>query len=195
MSPSNTGKVFGIGFNKTGTTTLGRAFAALGITPIAEPRSPQIDFRHLTQEIFTHGNYAPALYAALWFRAFQDRPWNVWNMYRILDAAFPHSKFILTYRHPETWWRSVERWLSVANQGDAARLHRYLQHLRASHLDKEQFVAAYQRHNQEIRTYFGDRTDLLVVNFEEGDGWTPLCDFLDVKVPDLPFPHANRQTY
>jgi hypothetical protein len=53
----------------------------------------------------------------------------------------------------------------------------------------------YERRNQRIREYFEDRPeDLLVVDWEEGDGWIELCDFLDVDVPDLPFPHANIGT-
>ena len=30
---------------------------------------------------------------------------------------------------------------------------------------------------------------LLIFNVKEG--WKPLCDFLDVPIPDQPFPHAN----
>ena len=32
---------------------------------------------------------------------------------------------------------------------------------------------------------------LLVFKLE--DGWKPLCEFLDVPVPDEPFPHLNKK--
>ena len=30
------------------------------------------------------------------------------------------------------------------------------------------------------------------MTFELKDGWEPLCDFLEVEVPDKPFPHENK---
>jgi hypothetical protein len=31
------------------------------------------------------------------------------------------------------------------------------------------------------------------LHFDVRDGWRPLCEFLDVRVPDLPFPRINRR--
>lgn len=189
-------KIFGIGFSKTGTTTLGRCFDILGFYPNAYSlTSPHLSLKPLCQEIFEHGNYGPALNAAMKFRTFQDRPWNVWNMYKILDAAFPESKFILTYRDPENWWKSVERWLNVKHKNDGARLERYLKQLKVDKLDKDKFISSYLQYNNDVKLYFGDRTNFLVVNHEEGDGWRKLCNFLDLPVPNTPFPHANKQMY
>ncbi len=30
-----------------------------------------------------------------------------------------------------------------------------------------------------------------LLTFDLRDGWQPLCDFLEVKVPDIPFPKTN----
>ncbi|MYB38989.1 MAG: hypothetical protein F4Y26_16720 [Gammaproteobacteria bacterium] len=38
-------------------------------------------------------------------------------------------------------------------------------------------------------------SDLLVLDFERGDGWPELCAFLGEPVPDTPFPHVNRGVY
>jgi hypothetical protein len=45
-----------------------------------------------------------------------------------------------------------------------------------------------ERFNQEVQdTVPADR--LLV--WSVSDGWEPLCEFLEVPVPDTPFPHLN----
>jgi len=98
-------------------------------------------------------------------------------MYRILDAAFPESKFILTYRDPENWWKSVDQWLNVTHKNDGARLERYLKHLKVDKFDKDKFISSYLQYNEDVKSYFGDRSELLIVNFEEDDGWGKLCDF------------------
>ncbi len=53
---------------------------------------------------------------------------------------------------------------------------------------KENVISSFKRHNQHvIDTCPKDK--LLV--FEVSQGWAPLCEFLDVPIPDVPFPHVN----
>lgn len=76
-------RVFGVGMNKTGTSSLGRALRHLGVVPIARPK---LSHRAgLVEALFERGDYEPALRYARMYRAFEDRPWNVWEMYRHLD--------------------------------------------------------------------------------------------------------------
>lgn len=57
-------------------------------------------------------------------------------------------------------------------------------------------LGTYLLHNKEVRDYFKDRPDdFLEVNWENGDGWELLCDFLGKEIPDRPFPHANKGKY
>jgi hypothetical protein len=44
-----------------------------------------------------------------------------------------------------------------------------------------------------VLEYFGDRVnkDLLVVCWENGDGWAELSRFLKRRAPDEPFPHLR----
>lgn len=224
-------KVFGIGFNKTGTSTLSKCFELLGLVPVASPqalhdsfmadsfrsyfpggtclplagkysRGPAsadpfgpFPFRAIFNEVSRHKNYELAIHIAKSFQAFEDRPWNVGNLYQHLDIAFPGSLFILTWREPESCWRSTENWLNVTHQRDPIRLEWWRQHLGADRFDKDTFIAGYRAHNDSIRAYFSDRTDFLDVNFEQGDSWQHLCSFLGVPIPDHPFPQENRQRY
>jgi hypothetical protein len=185
-------RYFAIGLNKTGTTTLGRCFLALGLTPIAEPRSPHMNFAALSQSIFDRKDFSVALEAADYFRAFQDRPWNIWKIYQQLDEKFPGSYFILTERDSEKWWQSVNRWLNVLHPQDGKKRQRYFDHLNVDKIEKSLFIEAYEKYNQEVKDYFAGRDNLLVMNLEQGDGWEKLCHFLGRYVPSIPFPHANK---
>ena len=55
--------------------------------------------------------------------------------------------------------------------------------------DVDHALSIYRTHNAEIRAAF--TPDLMLI-FGASDGWQPLCRFLDVAVPDIPFPHVNR---
>ncbi len=59
--------------------------------------------------------------------------------------------------------------------------------------DKDFAIARFERHNEAVkRTVPADK--LLV--YEVGQGWEPLCEFLEVPVPDTPFPRSNdRQAF
>lgn len=183
-------RVFGVGMNKTGTSSLGRALRQLGVVPLAGPKLAQR--AGLVTALFERGDYEPALRYARMYRAFEDRPWNVWEMYRLLDERYPGSRFVLTRRDPESWWRSVRRWITVTKPGIGER---YRQHLRAASLREADMLEAYARFNQEICDYFAGRDDFQVLDIEAGDGWETLSRFLALPVPDGSFPHANRQSY
>lgn len=227
-------KVFCVGLNKSGTSTLGECLKLLGFGPLAEPqvlhdsfqpdqwrehlRRPfvfapvpgqagtetrdaldapfgEYPYRAICDEVFDHANYGLALQIASSFRSFKDRPWNTSPLYQVLDKAFPGSRFILTWRDPDTWWRSVDHWLRVSHPEDAAKEQRYRKHFGADPADRVGCVAHYEAHNAEVRDYFAGRDDFLAINFERGEGWAELCPFLGVPIPGAPFPHANRQDY
>lgn len=220
-------RIFAIGFNKTGTTTLGKCFDLLGLGPTARPQvlhdtympgtaaaraiapllratgaGPADDalfgefpYRVICDQQFDLANTPLLLEMARSFRSFHDRPWNVGTFYQELDNAFPGSRFILTWREPEVWWRSTARWLTVMHRDDPARMERFLKHCRTDRLDREAFLAAYDEHNAGIRAYFAGRDDLLDINFGLEPHWERLCAFLGCPLPDAPFPHENRQNY
>ena len=54
--------------------------------------------------------------------------------------------------------------------------------------DRTAVIDCYLRHNQAVReTIPEDR----LLEFQAKDGWEPLCEFLDVPVPDEPYPRTN----
>ena len=170
-------------------------FDKLDYVPVAYPSNPDLRTGRLTRLILQDGDYKVAVRAAAAFRSFEDRPWNIWDLYQHLDSTYSDSKFILTERDPESWWRSVHRWLTVSKVDQTKKLSLYLDHLKVEKLDKTLFIDAYLEHNRKVKTYFEGRSNLLVMNLEKGDEWNVLCDFLGCPVPDIPFPHRNRQKY
>ena len=188
MSELRKTKVVGIGWAKTGTTTLGQCFEILGY----EHQSQRPDLVHGIKE----GDLSRIQEVAKPKESFEDWPWII--LFRELDTMFPGSKFVLTIRDPEQWMRSYTNMLLT--QGDASdelnEIRRILYGLPFPNVTEEQLLERYRRHNREVKDYFSDRPDdLLVVNWEESDRWKTLCDFLGREVPSEPFPHANRGRY
>jgi len=178
-------KVFGIGWARTGTTTLGRCFEILG-------------FKHQGQalelvEDIGRGDLTRALSLARAGEAFEDWPWIL--LFREMDAAFPGSRFILTTRKSGNWLRSYRRMLAAQGKSkvELNEIRRILYGLPFPDVTDAQLLERYERHNADVRQYFHDRPeDLLVVDWEQGSGWLELCAFLGCEIPDQPFPHENR---
>jgi hypothetical protein len=142
------------------------------------------------------------------FEATVDWPGSFF--YRELIEAYPDAKVLLSVRDGESWARSMRdtiwgviygdillrhlsdarcvvdpKWRGYTNLMDAMwqRLG-----LSGQDVTPEQMVSGMERYNEEVRqTVPADR--LLVWSIT--DGWQPLCDFLEVSVPDAPFPHLN----
>ena len=207
-------RVICVGFNKTGTTTLGKCFDILGMAPVARPQAlhdvflnanhevygsnkefGSYPYRSICSQVFDEKNFKFALNISREFLAYHDRPWNVGNLFKCMDEAYPSSKFILTWRDPQKWWDSVNNWLTKSHPQDEAKYLRYLNHLNTDQLDKETFIAGYLNHNQNIIDYFKDKPEkLLTINFENGEGWAEICNFLGAQIPEINFPHENKQS-
>ena len=170
-------KVFGIGFHKTGTKSLGHALGLLGYR-VAGPVGAQ------NPEIAQQA-VAIALALATDYDAFNDNPWPL--LYKTLDATFPGSRFILTMRDEQRWLRSVLRYFRAKD----TPMRRWIYGPGTPRGNEATYLARYRRHNAEVREYFAERNDLLVLDLERGHGWPELCAFLDAPVPEAPFPHLN----
>ncbi len=183
-----TGKVFGIGWSKTGTTTLGLCFELLGY----DHQGQRLDLI----EDLAKPDLSRIMALAQQKDTFEDWPWI--PLYKEFDKAFPGSRFVLTIREPNDWLRSYRNMLrAMATPTDAEnRMRQILYGLPFPDVTDRELLARYNRHNNEVRAYFKYRpNDLLVVNWGKGDGWHKLCSFLQKPAPDIPFPRANRGAY
>jgi hypothetical protein len=175
-------KIFCIGFHKTGTSSLGDALEMLGYK-VKGPSS--IDNENIGEQIDA--------IAAKWlpkFDAFQDNPWPI--IYQELDAQYPGSRFILTIRDTDKWLSSAVR--HFGTRPTAMRKWIYGENYGSPKGHEAIYRERYDRHNREVREYFKDRPDdLLVIDLTQADdAWSQLCPFLGKAIPDTPFPHSNK---
>lgn len=171
-------KVFGIGFHKTGTTSLGQALSILGYrvcgnVATADPLIGEraIGFaRELTQQ----------------FDAFQDNPWPI--LYRELAEWYPDGKFVLTVRDTDKWLASM---VGFFKERDSP-MRAWIYGVGVARGNEAIYRERFERHNREVCEFFRDRTaQLLVMDFAAGDGWEKLCPFLGEPVPKAPFPRVK----
>lgn len=185
-APEN--KVLGVGWAKTGTTSLGVCLKRLG----RRHTSMRLDL----VDDWASGDHAEILSIARRFDSFEDWPWLL--LYKEFDQAFPGTKFILTTRDSASWLKS---YLNQIHQPghftpEMNRLRELLYGMSFAPPDPAKLMARYEDHNAAVRDYFRNRPgDLLEVNWANGDGWKEVCEFLGERAPSGPFPHAHRGTY
>jgi hypothetical protein len=192
-----TGRVFGIGLSRTGTTSLTRALTILGYRSLHYP-----DDERTREEIlaFLSGRGSLRLSILERFDAVTDTP--VCATFEALDAAYPGSRFILTTREKQAWLDSCRRywadWIEpIMREPGPAAAYMSAIHERlygTAGFDPDRFSAADDDYLRRVREHFRDRpADLLTVDICGGDGWGPLCAFLNVPTPGTEFPwEANR---
>jgi hypothetical protein len=173
-------KVFGIGFHKTGTSSLRTALQHLGYR-VAGPNGvddPDIAANALPM----------ALRIARRHDAFQDNPWPI--LFREMDRAFPGSRFVCTLRPAEAWIRSAVEHFGA----EETPMRRWIYGVGAPLGNEDVYLRRYERHYREVREYFAARPrDILYLPITEGAGWPELCAFLGKDVPAIPFPHSNAK--
>lgn len=184
MADENT-KIFGIGLSRTGTLSLTNALTALGIEARHYPNDGK------TQEELKRGCYNLSLLQTV--EALTDIP--VSPFYAQLDTAFPGSKFILTTRSTDPWLVSVENHfrMYVDRRRDDFDDFVLACVYGSLHFDADRFRYVKDLHEENVRRYFTDRPDsLLIFDAFAGNSWESLCQFLGRAVPNEPFPHQNR---
>lgn len=108
-------KVFGVGSHKTGTTSLNQIYELCGLTTGDQFAG------ELTSYAARRGRYQPLIDFCGTAEAFQDNPFALGRIYVALDALFPDSRFILTVRDSEDWFRSLESFTRRRHGGRVTR--------------------------------------------------------------------------
>ena len=202
-------KVFCVGRNKTGTTTMARALRELGYR-VAPQRYAEL----LSDDFYLKGEFDPIVDFCRYYNAFQDIPFSWPQTYRVLDEAFPNARFVLTVRDSaEQWYESLIRFQSK-RFGKDGRLPteadlRAAEYVRPGFVhrsksvwgnqgdalyDRDLLIQSYLDFNAEIERYFSDREGkLLVVNVSRPGDYQRLCSFLG-REPSREggFPWENR---
>ena len=206
-------RVVGTGLSRTGTTTIRKVLEELGFGPcynsselFTRPRGIEfwdaleqkqnVDF----DEFFTN------------YKAIIGFPGYIFH--QELKEKYPDAKVILSVRDPELWYDDISNTVfesgpSHVNQAYAEKVREFdpyladcisrIHALQKRNLEDDYFEGrfadkdyAVQRYVQWTERIIGlyDADELLV--YSVFDGWEPICEFLDVPVPEnKPFPHLN----
>jgi Sulfotransferase domain len=187
----NRPKIFGIGFHKTGTTSLGRALRLLGYRvqkgfTFNAPRKRIVIPEPVTLEKIRGAAFPLVRY----YSAFEDNPWPL--LFKEVDKAFPGSRFILTHRDPERWYRSASQF----HKGRPSPMLDFIYGGRDFEISENKDIAItrFNAHKEAVEAYFRNRPDdLLCWDLESEPRWETLCGFLRLGVPSQEFPHGKRQ--
>ncbi len=123
--------------------------------------------------------------------------WPACGFWRELSEANPDAIVVLSTRSSaEAWWKSANDTIfqvmgagRETTEGWPEMIEAVFEkHFTTNVLDKDAAIAAYERHNADVRA---TADPARLVEWQPGDGWQPLCDALGVPVPDAPFPHVN----
>jgi len=160
-------------------------------------------------EVFGHPEHVPMWHAAAngdmpdWDALFEGYvaavDWPASAFWRPLSEKYPDAPVLLSTRDSaEQWWHSADRTIFEVFKGTAARppgsdawydmTVALFHNTFADPMDKDACMAAYERHNAEVRaTIPADR----LIDWKPEDGWPPICERLGVPIPDEPFPVTN----
>lgn len=198
-------KLFCIGANKTGTTSLAAVLEALGYR-----MAPQIPAERMIDD-WAKRDFRRLIPFCRPYDAFQDAPFSLDFTFQAMDASFPDSKFILTIRNsPEEWFDSYTRFtrklLGGRDEKSRANLATLSYNYKGFFLDsldliygkdtppfdREVYIRSYQSYNERVEAYFAHQPGkLLVCNLASKDAGDQLARFLNLATGTLAIPHLN----
>lgn len=195
--------IIGCGFGRTGTMSMKLALEALGFGPCHHMEEVLGD----PEKHLHHWLAASKGEAIDWDEALAGYEscvdWPTAAYWRELAAYYPDAKILLPTRSAESWYNSISRTIftvmkeGMANPSDEPDpFGEMLGNMIVGNTfkgnidDPDHCMDIFNKNVQAVKDAFeGDK--LFVYNI--GDGWEPLCKWLGVPVPDLPFPRTNNQ--
>lgn len=191
--------IIGAGFGRTGTNSLKLALEHLGWGPCHH----MFEIRD-NPELLPDWEAAARGEAVNWdnmFRHYRSQvDWPGARYWRELAAHFPKAKVILTVRDPEGWHESVQATVLpfLAARGKHSSPHvnaiAEMGHQTVAPIfddrlsDRGHAVRVFEKHVAEVQSEIpADR----LLTFDLREGWAPLCGFVGVDMPRIPFPKTN----
>ena len=205
-------KVIGAGLPRTATTTTLIAFEQLGFAPCYHMRNLMGDWERgltLWEAVAAGRPDWDAIFGDA--QSTCDFPGS--RYYRELLDHYPEAKVVLSVRSAEGWVNSMRETIWPMYFGDSVMYHvcqgrrqvdenwdRFIRlmeimtwndgtgALAGEHYSDEGLAAIMERWNDEVRASVpADR----LLAWDPADGWEPLCEFLEVAVPDGEVPRVN----
>lgn len=165
-------KIFCIGYNKTGTTSLSKALELLGYKALHD--------HHINREITDAASKGETHPAVEEYDAFLDFPEP--EKFKALDEVYPGSKFILTVRDVDDWISSRLSHV-LMNRRVPSRKSGWVE------INTKSDRKNWQAHLKSVTDHFrGRKSDLLKYDICGGAKWKGLLEFLGKERPNKEFP-------
>jgi hypothetical protein len=193
-------KLIGAAIQRTGTMSTQKALDILGLRAYHMVETARnFENGHLEMWNAAFEGTDPVDWQELFkdYQATTDNP--ACFFWKELMEAFPNAKVLLNVRDPERWCDSVLKILEIEDSLAKFRflprfdgVHRILVNAQMKFFggdrSRDSLIASFKKYIEEVKATVPEER-LLV--YRVRDGWEPLCEFLGVPVPDIPFPHLN----
>lgn len=199
-------KIFCIGYNKTGTTSLERLMNNNNINS-----AQQKPFEYNLESYF-YDNYSTFVKMIkndyYEYSFFKDVPFSLPNFYKVLDKEFENAKFILTVRDTkDEWYISLIRFYKkiFLNFYNPKSIDAYVYEgvifkiltqvygaPKEDPYNEKILKNSYLNHILEVKKYFKDRDNLLVINLKEDNLIEKIENFLGTEFKNKNIPHLNK---
>jgi hypothetical protein len=203
-------RLIGAGLPRTGTLSQKVALEMLGLAPCYHMVNVLMDLDEAQVWRRALDGEAPWTEVFDGFQATVDWPGSFF--YKELIDEYPDAKVLLSVRDADAWERSMRdtiwgifygdtliRDLSYARTRVDPKWNGYIEMMRemwqqsglidrGADTTSESMMSAMERFNDEVQqTVPADR----LLAWSVSDGWEPLAEFLELPVPETPFPHLN----
>ncbi len=192
-------KVFVIGFNKTGTTTLYQTLKGLQFK-MGDQRVAEV----LTYFMYKNNDFTELEHYCTTAEAFQDVPFSFPQQFKKIHKFYPDAKFILTTRDSsEQWYDSLvnfhrDRYQKKGNELPTIEDYMLSNYVFPGYIipiiknifnypeiplyHKEHYINIYEKHIDDVKAFFKDKQDkLLIINVSKSGERKRLLEFLKVK--------------
>lgn len=195
-------KVIGAGFGRTGTLSLKIALEQLGYGPCYHMLEITKDTKTKPDQWVAIANGESPDWDLV-FKGYQAAvDWPAVSFYRELLSTYPEAKVILTTRSFDSWYQSTQQtiysitkamggWLSLLpmpRKMEQIAQIAWQKDFHGKFEDRDYAQKIFEQHSLEVKSLVP--ADQLL-EFQPQQGWQPLCDFLDVPVPEGEFPRVN----
>lgn len=204
-------KVIGAGLPRTATTTQMVALEMLGFAPCYHMRNVLTDLENELPH-WERVHEGDRDWDAIFGDAQSTVDWPSARYYDELMEHYPDAKVLLSVRSAEGWVKSMRETVWGVYFGDTVLRHvsdargvidpwwkRFLELMNRMNWEPgasmagdydtdEGFAEIMHRWNETVKSTVP--SDRLLV-WDPKEGWEPLCEFLEVDVPDTPLPNLN----
>ena len=191
-------KIFVLGYNKTGTISLSQALQILGYSVL---HTGSNNFMETLIKFSNNLEFNKGILDGIdKYDCYLDYPIYEPTVFSHIVYEYPDAKYISLTKNLDGYVDSVLRdkikrirqgkfdnwnWLGV---GDEEVFKNYPDYQREWVKGRTNF-----KHKSNISLLFKNNINYLDMNIcDNGDGWEKLCKFLDKEIPNVDFPHKNK---